>query len=139
MRSNDRRLRMLVQSDIQTCIDNAKYYSGILLNKIVLQESGGEDATGLKNKFNLLGRWIPILEQFKADNFGSNGNLIPPIYTCLTIDQALELVAKVYNLIGCDNLIPENTKSDWILATGFWNDAGFWRDSATWNDSLPII
>lgn len=24
--------------------------------------------------------------------------------------------------------------SDWILATGFWNDAGFWRDEQVWID-----
>lgn len=24
--------------------------------------------------------------------------------------------------------------SNWLLATGFWNDGGVWDDSATWND-----
>lgn len=24
--------------------------------------------------------------------------------------------------------------SDWILATGFWNDAGVWEDTAVWLD-----
>jgi hypothetical protein len=24
--------------------------------------------------------------------------------------------------------------SDWILATGFWNDSGFWRDGENWID-----
>ena len=23
---------------------------------------------------------------------------------------------------------------NWILATGFWNDAGAWEDTATWTD-----
>jgi len=24
--------------------------------------------------------------------------------------------------------------SDWILATGFWEDTGFWRDGENWID-----
>lgn len=24
--------------------------------------------------------------------------------------------------------------SDWLLATGQWDDAGFWRDDENWND-----
>jgi len=24
--------------------------------------------------------------------------------------------------------------SNWILATGIWNDAGIWDDEAVWND-----
>lgn len=27
-----------------------------------------------------------------------------------------------------------NPTDDWILRTGFWDDAGFWRDSKTWID-----
>lgn len=29
---------------------------------------------------------------------------------------------------------PPTPPSDWILATGFWNDAGIWEDTATWID-----
>ena len=27
--------------------------------------------------------------------------------------------------------------SNWILATGAWNDSGVWDDTAVWNDSAP--
>jgi hypothetical protein len=29
---------------------------------------------------------------------------------------------------------PPTPPSDWILLSGFWNDAGIWEDTATWID-----
>lgn len=30
----------------------------------------------------------------------------------------------------------DSPSSDWILATGFWNDGGFWRDVELWKDGV---
>ena len=38
-------------------------------------------------------------------------------------------------LLGCGSSGPGTPASNWILATGAWNDAGVWDDAETWNDS----
>lgn len=126
---------MLIQHQIFTAILSGKYYSGLLLNKITEQEIAGEDTIFLKQKFSILNRWIIILEDYLDNNFDSNGNLVPAISVCLTQKQISDLTAKINLLIG-SNTPPEG--SDWLLTTGYWNDAGFWRDNAVWHDTLPI-
>lgn len=37
------------------------------------------------------------------------------------------LLAILTNVVG-------SAVSDWLLATGSWNDGGVWNDGATWND-----
>lgn len=127
---------MLIQNQIFTAIVSSKYYSGILLNKITEQELAGEDVILLKQKFTILNHWIQILEDYLDNNFDSNGNLISPIFDCLSQKEISDLIAKINLLIG-NNVPPQG--SDWILSTTYWNDGGFWRDNAIWNDTLPII
>lgn len=126
---------MLIQNQIFTSIVSAKHYSGILLNKITEQEIAGEDALSLKQKLTILSHWILILEDFLDNNFDSDGNLVVPIVDCLTQKQISDLMAKI-NLLISGNIPPQTT--DWLLATGYWNDAGFWKDNAIWHDTLPI-
>lgn len=58
-------------------------------------------------------------------------NLIPPIQ--LPNLQILTGTGIPY-CVGGLGLIKGGPPADWILATGFWDDAGFWRDNATWID-----
>ena len=56
-------------------------------------------------------------------------NVVPPLKV-----SSLEILTGVgitYCNPGLDGVA---TTSDWILATGFWNDNGFWRDNASWID-----
>lgn len=126
---------MLIQAQIITSITNAQYYSSLLLDSISLQESLGEDCTDLKQNFILIEKWISISQDYLINNFDGNGNIIPATFACLTQTQIEELIAKMNLMVGC-NTPPAG--SDWLLATGFWNDLGFWRDSAIWYDVLPF-
>lgn len=56
-------------------------------------------------------------------------NLVPPVLAKNL--QILTGVGIPYCSSGLDGTI---SVADWILATGFWNDAGFWRDTAAWID-----
>ena len=127
---------MLNQAVIQTAINNGKYFMSNTLSTIVTQESYGEDCTILRRNFILMNKWVEILQDYLDNNFDQNGNLTTPTFECLTADQISDLISKVNLLAGCDT---QPITSDWLLATGFWNDQGFWRDTATWNDTLPII
>ena|ERR1700748_3665340 len=127
---------MLIQAKIYTASLNGKYYSGLLIDKIYEQELNGEDCTTLKQKSIILTKWINILEDYLDNNFDGDGNLIPSIFPCLSIDEINSLVSKINILVG-NNTPPMG--SDWILATAFWNDGGYWRDNGIWNDTLPII
>ena len=53
----------------------------------------------------------------------------------LVLSSEISDSVKMTNEINAVVLMyPANTASQWILKTGFWNDAGVWDDTAKWKD-----
>lgn len=127
---------MLIQESILESINNAKYYSRLLVDTISELSDYGEDCTNEDLKLIVLNKWITILQDYLDNNFDNNGNLIPATFECLTQDQVSDLMAKL-NLLICNTKAP--LLGDWILSDGYWNDSGVWDDTGYWNDTLPII
>lgn len=127
---------MLIQESILESINNAKYYSRLLVDTIAELSDYGEDCTQEDLKLIVLTKWITILQDYLDNNFDNNGNLVPATIECLTQDQISDLMAKL-NLLICNTKAP--SLGDWILSDGYWNDSGVWDDAEYWNDTLPII
>lgn len=63
-------------------------------------------------------------------------NTSPIVNTELIIDDAFVLNKKMVEFFGTEVIKPATSyiASNWILATGIWNDAGAWDDAANWID-----
>lgn len=89
---------MTIEQQIDAAVDKIQVYMMTLADGYLQELSYGGKPCGDMKLF-MLGQWYFILKDYKIYNFGDNG-AITPDYTCVTLAQINDLIAKV-NALNC--------------------------------------
>jgi hypothetical protein len=122
---------MDIRIQIVNAIGNGQLGANELFNKIQEMKSYGNDVTTLQTKFTVLNHLIGVMEKYYRWNYNPDNTPIdPPTATCLNQMYRDKCIININKLIGNKNYID----GEWILITGYWNDAGEWVDTSSWID-----
>ncbi len=122
---------MDIREQIITAIVNGRFGADELLNKIIEQDTYGNDTSKLRIRFTVLNHLIGVLEKYYSYNYLPDGTPItPPVATCLNEVYRDRCIINVNKLIGNKDY----TKGQWILSQGYLNDSGLWDNTAVWLD-----
>lgn len=86
---------MTVYNQIFNSIADAKAYAYAMADGIIYEESNGGNSGCEPLQLVVLTNWIAILEDYLNENFDEDGQPITDPTSCLTLKQALDLVAKI--------------------------------------------
>lgn len=91
---------MTVAEDIYLNVLRAKATAGCWGQQLKEALDNGENIECFEKKFMLLIQWIQLMECYFDMNYDENNSKITPDTTCITDDQAVQLLAKIKLLIG---------------------------------------
>lgn len=86
------------QDDIIETIKRAKCVAVCWGNQSIDRHEAGENVKCCEQKTYLLSKWIQTMEDWYCYNYDENGIVEEPDITCLSTDQAQELLSKIKKL-----------------------------------------
>ena len=83
-------------SDLFLTVLQAKDIAGCWGENFINREKNGDTVSKCEYMtLMLLMRWIRIAESYYCNNYTANGNVSEPNFTCLTLPQMQDLLAKI--------------------------------------------